>query len=238
MLLPCPFLPYESDTNDSAKVTNYLTKVHHHRREQEENPPQSDSVMQSEEEVSSDDWENDVGLDPNQLTEVTQHIHDQKEFAAAAEQTETKMPLPIADEELDTVMDEVPNDEEPGNVTMNTPMSPLSDISTNEHFTPQPQRTRNPPVMFSYYGLGQPADIRGHIQAISPQVVPMPALYNRPPMIPQYCNQYVMLIRLHHVDMDHLYWGQLYTSSPNHATLIRDFKTLDQNLFQSIAGDL
>ena len=184
LLLPCPFLPYEADTND-------LTKVRHHRREQEENPSQSDSVVQSEEEHSSDDWENDVGLDPNQLTEVTQHIHDQIELAAAAEQTETEMPLPTADEESDAVIDEVPNNEEPSNVTMNTPMSPLSDISANEHFTPRPQRTRNPPVMFSYYGLGQPADIRGHIQAISPQVVSMPVLYNRPPMIPQYCNQYV-----------------------------------------------
>ena len=191
LLLPCPFLPYAADTNDSAKVTNDLTKVRHHRREQEENLSQSDSVVQSEEERSSDDWENDVGLDPNQLTEVTQHIHDQSELAAAAEQTETEMPLPIVDEQSDTVIDEVPNDEEPGNVTMNTPMSPSSDISADEHFTPRPQRTRNPPVMFSYYGLGQPADIRGHMQAISSQVVPMPVLYNRPPMIPQYYNQYV-----------------------------------------------
>ena len=102
-----------------------------------------------------------------------------------------KVNLVVADEESDTVIDEVPNDEEPGNVIMNTPVSPSFDISADANFTSRPQRTRNPPVMFSYYGLGQPADIRGHIQAISPQVVPMPMVYNRPPMAPQYCNQYV-----------------------------------------------
>ena len=185
-LLPYPFLPYEADTND-------LTKVRHRYREQEENPSHSDSVGQSEVEVSSDDWEDDVGLDPNQLEDVAQHINEQSGLATAAEETDIEIQIRSPDEESNAVMDDRPNDEGPNNVTVNTPMPPPSDIFADETFEPRPKRTRNPPVMFSYYGLGKPADIQGHIQTISPQVVPMPVAYNRPPMAPQYCNQYVYM---------------------------------------------
>ena len=184
LLLPCPFLPYEADTKDS-------TKARHRRREEVETPPQSSSVVEYEEEMSSNDWGNEVSLDPNQLTEVAQHIHDQAAPATVTENRETEMTLPTTEEESDNAIEEPQGNEEPGNVTIDIPASPSSDISADANLPSRPQRTRNPPVMFSYYGLGQPADIRGHIRTISPQVVPTPVMYNGYQMMPRYFNQYV-----------------------------------------------
>ena len=184
LLLPCPFLPYEADTKD-------LTETRNHRRGKDEKPFHADPVVQSEVEISIDELENDLCFDPNQLTEVIQHINDQNEPVPAAGQTEIEMPSPIPDEESDNVTDELPSHAEPRNVTADASTSPSSDLSVQGNLPTQPQRTRNPPVMFSYYGLGQPVDTRGQIRTISPQVIPMPVMCSRPPMVPSYYNQYV-----------------------------------------------
>ena len=168
-----------------------MTETRNHRRGKDEKPFHADPVVQSEEEISNDEWENDLCLDPNQLTEVIQHINDQNEPVPAAGQTEIEMPSPIPNEESDNVTDELPSHAEPGNVTVDASTSPSSDLSAQENLPTRPQRKRNPPVMFSYYGLGQPVDTRGQIRTISPQVIPMPVMCSRPPMVPRYYNQYV-----------------------------------------------
>eukprot|EP00795_Rhopilema_esculentum_P008367 gene8367-14341_t len=100
-----------------------LTETRNHRRKQDEKPFLSDPVVQSEKGISNDELENDLCVDPNQLTEVIQHINDQNGPVPAAGQTEIGMPSPIPDGESDNVTDELPSHAEPGNATMNASTS-------------------------------------------------------------------------------------------------------------------
>ena len=176
LLLPCPFLPYEAKTND-------LTKTNH-RRTLQETSSQPNCVVHYEEEVSKDEGEDDLGLDPNQIAEFSRQL---PEPAMDARQIETEIPIPIVEKESETVTDEIPASEKEsetvtgeipaseasGTVIRDAPIPPPSNVYA-ETKTSRPQRLRNPPVMFSYYSLGKPANVR----TIFPQFVPMPVIYN------------------------------------------------------------
>eukprot|EP00794_Sanderia_malayensis_P010373 gene10373-biopygen8509 len=104
LMLPCPFLLYEATPENPAEP-------HHPRPASSRNQRQPNHVIESDEEGPADEY----GFDPDQLSEVMRHM--QHIPTEAAENGESGLP---SDNEI-----EVPQgNEEPHNVTTNTPMAP------------------------------------------------------------------------------------------------------------------
>ena len=110
----------------------------------------------------------DFGFNPNQLSQVTRHIRHIRTGVVEDGETASSQ---IQNENAGDETEEQTNNVQPNEVVTNVPFS-SSDMPMQSSATQRPQRIRNPPVMLSYYELGQPADIRARIQPTIPQVSP------------------------------------------------------------------
>ena len=111
----------------------------------------------------------DFGFNPNQPSQVIRHIRHIP--TGVVEDEETELSSQIQHENAGDETDKQTNNVQPNEVVTNVPFT-SSDMSMQSSATQQPQRILNPPVMLSYYELGQPADIRACIQPIIPQISP------------------------------------------------------------------
>ena len=172
LMLPCPFLPYEATSENPPET-------HNRRPTSLNNQRQSDSITQSEEERPVEDF----GFNPNQLSKVTRHIRHIP--TGVVEDGETELSSQLQHENAGDETDEQTNNVQPNVVVTNVPFT-SSDMPMQSSATQRPQRIRNPPVMLSYYDLGQPADIGARIQPIIPHISPPQFMYHTPMNPPTY----------------------------------------------------
>ena len=184
LLMPYPFLPYAerqkaTGTCPTKKTTNHATEIEHVSKRPE--------TTVTEANIQEDDEEQFPTFAPNQLEQARHYFEEQGNIEEPAvddngdtaqthdadNQDDAERQRPISNEDNCIGLEQEPDVEQ---------QSPNQSFTQSEPpVRERPRRVRNPPMKFSYYGLGAPVDSQAGIFAVhplsSPQNNPVPTMY-------------------------------------------------------------
>ena len=181
LLLPCPCLPYEATpvTKKPSAVVKCEQSTKKFKCEERFALPMSEFKV-------PDDYEDDLlTFLPSQLDQVCQqfmqsevNMADQVAPLASVENEESSVSSPhiVCEENQDSTRVSMTDGNPESQEMLQIPDStePAEDASSALESSPQcPQRSRRPPNVLSYYGLGTSQDSHPGIYSLSPQPIPI-----------------------------------------------------------------